>query len=98
MTDFVKQLRDLEYIDPKMLPLDRWAGILPYIYTAGIVVGFVRNGALQFDQRWCYETVADAKKALDAWDGVGEPQGWHRHIPSGRRRPDGDPNREYINP
>jgi hypothetical protein len=30
------------------------------------------------------------------WDGTGEPQGWHRHVPSMRRRVDGDPAREYL--
>lgn len=27
-----------------------------------------------------------------------EPSGWFRHPPTGRRRPDGDPSKEYINP
>jgi hypothetical protein len=27
-----------------------------------------------------------------------EPEGWHRHQPSNRRRPNGDPNHEYIRP
>jgi hypothetical protein len=41
------------------------------------------------------------------WDGTGEPQGWTRHVCSSqkfeeqggyRRRPDGDPAKEYIAP
>jgi hypothetical protein len=35
-----------------------------------------------------------------AWElvgGVGEPQGWHRHPNTGRRREDGDPTKETIN-
>jgi len=28
----------------------------------------------------------------------GEPEGWVRHIETGRRRPDGEEDREYINP
>jgi hypothetical protein len=27
-----------------------------------------------------------------------EPEGWYRHIETGRRRPEGDPSKEYINP
>ena len=45
--------------------------------------------------RWCYHTYAAAKAALDAWNGEGEPDGWHRAPYSGRRRnPDGT---EYVN-
>jgi len=28
---------------------------------------------------------------------VVEPEGWFRHFETGRRRPDGDPDKEYIN-
>lgn len=35
--------------------------------------------------RWCYKTYAAAKAAFDAWDGTGEPLGWHRHPDTGRR-------------
>jgi hypothetical protein len=34
--------------------------------------------------------------AAHEWDGTGEPVGWMRHPQTGRRRPDGDPAREYI--
>lgn len=49
--------------------------------------------------RWCYETEALARAALDAFPvqpGADyEPDGWHRHPKTGRRRPDGDATREY---
>ncbi len=32
------------------------------------------------------------------WEGEGEPTGWFRHPRTGRRRPDGDPEREYVMP
>jgi len=49
--------------------------------------------------RWCYAEEAGARAALEAFpenppDGF-EPVGWHRHPPTGRRRPDGDPAREH---
>jgi hypothetical protein len=52
-----------------------------------------------YENRWCYSTYDAAKAALDAWTGEDgtEPQGWHRHPSTGRRRPDGDPSKEYIN-
>lgn len=30
------------------------------------------------------------------WDGIGEPEGWFRNPKTGRRRPDGDKEQEYI--
>lgn len=49
--------------------------------------------------RWCYADEAGARAAFDAFpenpNPGYEPEGWHRHPPSGRRRPDGDPAREY---
>lgn len=30
-------------------------------------------------------------------DEMPEPAGWFRHVGTGRRRPDGDPTKEYIN-
>lgn len=48
-----------------------------------------------YDDGWCYKDFAVALEALKQWDGTGEPQGWHRHPGSGRRRPDGDSGREY---
>lgn len=37
-----------------------------------------------------------AMKAFIQWDGEGDPVGWYRHRPSNRRRPDGDPTKEYV--
>lgn len=38
-----------------------------------------------YNDRWCYHNYTDAVKALNNWDGMGEPEGWHRHPNSGRR-------------
>lgn len=38
-----------------------------------------------FVNEWMYSTFEDAVTALLAWDGEDEPQGWIRHMPSGRR-------------
>jgi hypothetical protein len=52
-------------------------------------------------ERFTYLGMADAVTALVQWKLAGwadEPQGWHRHQPSDRRRTDGDPDQEYIAP
>jgi hypothetical protein len=57
--------------------------IVPFMFTHAIVTELHEYG---YVDRWCYSTYDHAKNALDAWDGTGEPQGWHRHPSSGRRR------------
>lgn len=50
-----------------------------------------------YENFWVYSTIDKAIQALKDWDGSGgEPEGWHRHTATGRRRTDGDPSTEYI--
>jgi hypothetical protein len=83
------------YKDPRPLPGGRFAAILPLMYTNAIVVGRMGDD-IGYDNRWCYRSYESAKAALDAWNGEGEPEGWHRHPPTGRRR--NAKGEEYINP
>lgn len=32
------------------------------------------------------------------WEGEGEPDGWTRHVATGRRRPGGDATQEFVRP
>jgi len=52
---------------------------------------------MYYEDVWCYQSIDAAVSAMIAWDGTGEPAGWHRHPQSGRRRPDGDATKEYVN-
>jgi hypothetical protein len=54
---------------------------------------------LVYDERWDYPNFIRALAAAVAWGAVdfgGEPTGWTRHMPTGRRRKDGDPSTEEI--
>jgi hypothetical protein len=51
---------------------------------------------LALQDGWIYASLEEALAAARAWDGREEPSGWHRHPRSGRRRPRGDPAREYV--
>jgi len=51
-----------------------------------------------YDDCWDYPDPLTAVKAMNRWDGRGEPEGWTRHPGTGRRRPDGDPSREFVRP
>jgi hypothetical protein len=80
-----------------VLPSGVDAAICKYIHTYGILSELTEWG---FGDRWCYHTLAGAIVALGEWverGGEGEPQNWHRHPSSGRRRPEGDASKEYVN-
>lgn len=47
-------------------------GISLFCYTTGLVVGLAPMG---YTKRYCFEHEADARSALDAWDGQGHPSG-----------------------
>jgi hypothetical protein len=75
----------------------RFVTIHPFMFTQAIIIGFV--GGFGYEDRWCYSTYDKARSALREWksrDFMGEPEGWHRHPATGRRRPDGDKSREHI--
>lgn len=69
---------------PKPIGGGRYAALCRYMYTTAIVTGRIGD-MTSLDDRWCYHSPASAWAALDAWDGTGEPAGWHRHPASGRR-------------
>lgn len=77
----------------KVLPDGRIVGICPLLFHWTLHVDI---DPTSYRDRYCYQTQALAQAAFDAWSGEGEPQGWHRHPHSGRRRPEGKPELEYI--
>lgn len=64
-----------------------------------VIRGYQDDYTGYFD-RWCYATEELARTALASFPQEGadgfEPAGWHRHPPTARRRPNGDPALEYI--
>jgi hypothetical protein len=72
-----------------------YAAIKPLLFHWTMIVGQVGD-YLTYDDRWCYADANAAKRGLRDWSGEGDPDGWHRHPRTGRRRPDGDPKREYV--
>jgi hypothetical protein len=85
-TGFVGWLvEECGYTDVRELPGGRrYAAIMPLGFTHAIITGRIGD-MIGIDDRWCYHDKQSAKAALDAWDGTGEPMGWHRHPASGRR-------------
>jgi hypothetical protein len=91
-----------DYLWARVLPDGRGVYLLPMLFGAmNLSIG--PHGAWWFDDTWQY--TADTPGGLDAgwraalgWDGQGEPEGWYRHPQSGRRRPGGDPAKEFVRP
>ena len=75
---------DCGYRDIRLLPNDKYAAIMPLMFTHAIIIGSMGD-RFSYDDRWCYHSYESASKALNEWDGVGEPMGWHRRPASGRR-------------
>lgn len=72
--------------------------VVPMLFTTAILVS-ARRGAATYVDRWCYASVEAALTAAQEWEAPypgSEPSGWNRHPITGRRRLDGDANREYI--
>lgn len=68
---------------------DQYACLMPLLFTTAIITGPVAFMKTGYDDRWCYHTVEDARTALLEWEASeykGEPDGWHRHPSTGRRR------------
>lgn len=82
------------YTHAKELPDGRVAAIMHLLYTRAIVTLHPDTWRTCYEDRWCYSDLAKAAQALAEWDGTGEPQGWHKHPDTGRRREDGKP--EYV--
>jgi hypothetical protein len=83
-----------EYTAIRQLPDGRWCGVhrLMYHWTLHIDIG-----DFGYEDRYCYNTEAQAYLAMMEWNGEGDPgHGWHRHPLTGRRRDDGKEESEYV--
>ncbi|PZU95537.1 MAG: hypothetical protein DI527_00580 [Chelatococcus sp.] len=80
------------YLAMRTLPDGRLIGIAPLLFHLTLHVDVHCDG---YEDRYCYATFEAAEAAMNAWDGTGDPVGWHRHPLSGRRR-DLATGREWI--
>lgn len=80
------------YLHIRKMPDGEYAALYKFMFTWAIIHELDYAG---YGNRWCYHSYDDALKAFNAWDGTGEPTGWHRHPGSGRRRD--QQGNEYVN-
>jgi hypothetical protein len=72
------------YTDARHLPDGRCIGTMRLLFHWTIHVDIDPQGF--WSHRYCFATYELAKRAFDEWDGTGDPDYWHRHPASGRRR------------
>jgi hypothetical protein len=63
------------YTDYHEFDNERDACIVRLLFTYAILADLNEWG---YGDRWCFHSYADARRALDAWDGESESRGWHR--------------------
>lgn len=81
------------YLYERDLDDEKRVFVIRMLFTFRVAIGTDQ----WIDDGWCYNDPAIAIAAAVAWDGDGDPpDGWHRQISTGRRRPDGEPGREYV--
>jgi len=82
----------------KDTPDARRVWVVQFAFTGAVIIG--PPDAWEYDDRWCYASVALAAVYARSWPAQPgtEPTGWHRHPTTGRRRPGGDPAQEYKMP
>ena len=92
--------RGSDYLWTHLLDDGRAICLMP-LFGGSVRLGIGPHGDLSFTSVWDYSS--DEPGCVDAgwraalgWDGTGEPEGWYRHPASGRRRPEGDPAKEFV--
>ncbi len=89
-------MREWGYVNWRIFDDGTIYAVMPMLLGNGrIVVDVDAYGSADF---YCYDGVLTAIEALWAWnpDFQDEPSGWKRHYATGRRRPGGDPAKEFI--
>lgn len=92
--EFLQSSRGGKCVAAKVVGEGIYAAVKPLLFHWTLLTGMIGDEH-EWAENWCYQTREGAEKALSEWTGEGEPEGWFRHPRTWRRRPDGDPSREY---
>lgn len=88
----IQQIKSEGYTNLKEIS-GKMYGIYRFIFTTGLVVGIDEVG---YESRYCYKHHNDAVKALNDWDGIGDPSGnWIKHKGAGIDRSNPNYEKEY---
>lgn len=62
-----------------------WVAVYEFLFTWALITAPLTE-VWSYEDRWCYHRFETALAAGWAWDGTGEPEGWHRHPFTNRYR------------
>ena len=83
-TLLINFLKDQGYYNLREVPGRGICGLHRFIFTVGLIYGLDKYG---YKGRWCYAGNLEARKALEEWDGVGDPPGaWIKYKGIGGER------------
>lgn len=87
--DLITELKEQGYSDIREIGDRGLCGLFRFVFTTGLVYGLDDWG---YNGRFCFENMADAKEALDNWDGINDPSGdWIKH--KGKKGEYSNPNK-----
>ena len=85
----------------RLLPDGREIWLYPLLFGK-VQLCVAQPGRGWIDHAWQFDSAEAADVAVAHWvehfDELDEPTGWFRDPHTGRRRPNGDPDKEYIWP
>lgn len=86
--NFAAFLKSAGITNVRLLPTGEYAGLHRFMFTTGLMVGLVHDEFDLYKTRYCYNGQLEARKALEAWDGQGDPPGnWIKQKPEDRMNP-----------
>lgn len=92
-----RELRSWGYTHWRCLPDGMVLAVGPMSLSNGRLFWDVHQDG--YEDFYCFDSVERAVQGMMNFNPLTEkePEGWHRHASTGRRRPDGDASKEYIN-
>lgn len=87
-----------DYLHERVLPDGRGVFLMQML-GSNLRIGISPKGnRMTFAAEYCYHDHDAAWRCALGWDGQDEPDGWYRHPMTGRRRPDGTVESEFVAP
>lgn len=84
---FTRRMQEEGYYAIREISGKGFCGLMRFAFTVGLVIGMNDVG---YYGRYCYHSNAEALKALESWDGTGDPSGeWikYKGVGGERRNP-----------
>lgn len=94
--EVIEKLEKEGYFNIVEIPYKGICGLYRFIFTTGLVYNIDFIG---YEGRYCYSNLFDAKKALDKWNGINDPDDefWIKHKGFKKEYPNPKNNKNYEN-